>query len=106
MVADALSRKSYINMAVAFQMPLELCAEFESLNLGFVHHTTVATFEAEPTLEQEIRKHQKMDEKIQDIRNRSRWARRHTFVKMNRYCMVQEPDLRARCGQYKEVNTQ
>ncbi|WVZ76446.1 hypothetical protein U9M48_024422 [Paspalum notatum var. saurae] len=51
-----------------FEMPLELCAEFESLNLGFVHHTTVATFEAEPTLEQEIRKHQKTDEKIQEIR--------------------------------------
>ncbi|WVZ97862.1 LOW QUALITY PROTEIN: hypothetical protein U9M48_043370 [Paspalum notatum var. saurae] len=66
-VADALSRKSYVNMAVAFQMPLELCAEFESLNLGFVHHTTVATFEAVPTLEQEIRKHQKTDEKIQEI---------------------------------------
>ncbi|WVZ80457.1 hypothetical protein U9M48_027928 [Paspalum notatum var. saurae] len=41
--------------------------EFESLNLGFVHHTTVATFEVEPTLEQEIRKHQKTDEKIQEI---------------------------------------
>ncbi|WVZ52545.1 hypothetical protein U9M48_003593 [Paspalum notatum var. saurae] len=67
-VADALSRKSYVNMAVAFQMPLELCAKFESLNLGFMHHTTVATFEAEPTLEQEIRKHQKTDEKIQEIR--------------------------------------
>ncbi|WVZ81075.1 hypothetical protein U9M48_028499 [Paspalum notatum var. saurae] len=67
-VANALSRKSYVNMAVAFQMPLERCAEFESLNLGFVHHTTVATFEAEPTLEQEIRKHQKTDEKIQEIR--------------------------------------
>ncbi|WVZ93034.1 hypothetical protein U9M48_039057 [Paspalum notatum var. saurae] len=67
-VANALSRKSYVNMAVAFQMPLELCAEFESLNWGFVHHTTVATFEAELTLEQEIRKHQKTDEKIQEIR--------------------------------------
>ncbi|WVZ97447.1 LOW QUALITY PROTEIN: hypothetical protein U9M48_042985 [Paspalum notatum var. saurae] len=67
-VADALSRKSYVNMAIAFQMPLKLCAEFESLNLGFVHHTTVATFEAEPTLEQEIRNHQKTDEKIQEIR--------------------------------------
>ncbi|WVZ52612.1 hypothetical protein U9M48_003656 [Paspalum notatum var. saurae] len=50
-VADALSRK-----------------KFESLNLGFVHHTTVATFEAEPTLEQEIRNHQKTDEKVQEIR--------------------------------------
>ncbi|WVZ76590.1 hypothetical protein U9M48_024555 [Paspalum notatum var. saurae] len=42
--------------------------EFESLNLGFMYHPTVATFEAEPTLEQEIRKHQKTDEKIQEIR--------------------------------------
>ncbi|WVZ94005.1 hypothetical protein U9M48_039949 [Paspalum notatum var. saurae] len=69
-VADALSRKSYVNMAVAFQMPFELCAEFESLNLGFVHHTTVATFEAEPTLEQEIRNHRETDEKIQEMRER------------------------------------
>jgi hypothetical protein len=28
-VADALSRKSYVNMAVVFQMPQELCEEFE-----------------------------------------------------------------------------
>ena len=28
-VADALSRRSYVNMAVAFHMPLELCEEFE-----------------------------------------------------------------------------
>ncbi|WVZ97247.1 hypothetical protein U9M48_042797 [Paspalum notatum var. saurae] len=50
------------------KMPFELCVEFESLNLGFVHHTTAATFEAEPTLEQEIRNHQKTDEKILEIR--------------------------------------
>jgi hypothetical protein len=28
-VADALSGKSYVNMATAFQMPQELCEEFE-----------------------------------------------------------------------------
>jgi hypothetical protein len=56
-VADALSRKSYVNMAVAFQMPLDICEGFEYLNLGFVHHTS-GTFEAKPTLEQEIRKSQ------------------------------------------------
>ncbi|WVZ93760.1 LOW QUALITY PROTEIN: hypothetical protein U9M48_039717 [Paspalum notatum var. saurae] len=55
-VADALSRKSYANMALGFQMPQELCEEFESLNLGFLNHTTVAAFEAEPTLEEEINK--------------------------------------------------
>ncbi|WVZ51958.1 hypothetical protein U9M48_003055 [Paspalum notatum var. saurae] len=51
-VADALSEKSYVNMAVGFRCLLSRVQKFESLNLGFVHHTTVATFEAEPTLEQ------------------------------------------------------
>ncbi|WVZ63654.1 hypothetical protein U9M48_013268 [Paspalum notatum var. saurae] len=67
-VADALSRKSYANMALGFQMPHELCEEFERLSLGFLHHTTAAAFEAEPTLEQEIWEHQKHDEKLQEIR--------------------------------------
>ncbi|WVZ70740.1 LOW QUALITY PROTEIN: hypothetical protein U9M48_019383 [Paspalum notatum var. saurae] len=66
-VADALSRKSYANMALGFQMPHELCEEFESLSLGFLHHATAAAFEAEPILEQEIREHQKHDEKLQEI---------------------------------------
>jgi hypothetical protein len=64
-VADALSRKSYVNMAVAFQMPQELCEEFEQLSLGFLHHTSSASFEVEPTLEAEIRQHQKDDKKLQ-----------------------------------------
>jgi hypothetical protein len=67
-VADALSRKSYVNMAVAFQMPPELCEEFEQLSLRFLHHTSSASFEAEPTLEAEIRQHQKEDKKLQEIR--------------------------------------
>ena len=53
---------------VAFQMPQELCEEFEQLSLGFLHHTSSATFEAVPTLEAEIRQHQKEDEKLQEIR--------------------------------------
>ena len=40
-VADALSRKSYVNMVVAFQMPQKLCEEFKKLSLGFVHHTLI-----------------------------------------------------------------
>jgi hypothetical protein len=67
-VADALSRKSYVNMAMAFQMPQGLCEEFEQLSLGFLHHTSSTSFEAEPTLEAEIRQHQKEDKKLQEIR--------------------------------------
>jgi hypothetical protein len=63
-VANALSRRSYANMAVAFQMPQELCEEFEQLSLDFLHHTSSASFEAEPTLEAEIRQHQKEDKKL------------------------------------------
>ncbi|WVZ97571.1 hypothetical protein U9M48_043097 [Paspalum notatum var. saurae] len=59
-MADALSRKSYANMALGFMMPHELCEEFERLSLGFLHHTTAAAFEAEPTLEQEIRNTSRM----------------------------------------------
>jgi hypothetical protein len=39
-VIDALSRKSYVNMAVGFQMPQKLCEAFEQLSLGFLHHTS------------------------------------------------------------------
>ncbi|WVZ80884.1 LOW QUALITY PROTEIN: hypothetical protein U9M48_028322 [Paspalum notatum var. saurae] len=67
-VAYALSRKSYANMALGFRMPPELCEEFESLNLGFLSHTTMAAFEAEPTLEEEINKYRKEDEKLREIR--------------------------------------
>jgi hypothetical protein len=50
------------------QMPRELYKEFERLNLGFVTHTEGITIEVEPTLEQEIRKGQIEDSKIQEIR--------------------------------------
>jgi hypothetical protein len=83
-VVDALSRKSYVNLAVAFQMPQELCEEFEQLSLGFLHHTSGTSFEAEPTLEAEIKQHQKEDKKLQEILNCSRLARHRISEKMIR----------------------
>jgi len=53
-VADALSRRSYVNMAYTTQLPKELCEEFEYLNLGIVANTTELV--VEPTLEREIHK--------------------------------------------------
>jgi hypothetical protein len=67
-VADALSRKSYVNVTMVSQMPRELYKEFEQLNLGFIAHTEGITMEVEPTLEQEIRKGQLEDPKIQEIK--------------------------------------
>jgi hypothetical protein len=67
-VADALSRKSQVNMMVAHPMPYELAKEFDRLSLGFSNNTRGVTVELEPTLEREIKGAQKNDEKISEIR--------------------------------------
>jgi hypothetical protein len=66
-VADALSRKSQVNMMVAHPMPYELAKKFDRLSLGFLNNMRVVTVELEPTLEREIKEAQKNDEKISEI---------------------------------------
>jgi hypothetical protein len=56
MVADALSRKSQVDMLAAYLMSYELAKEFDRLSLGFLNNTQVVAIELEPTLEQDIRK--------------------------------------------------
>jgi hypothetical protein len=67
-VADALSKKCQVNMLAAYPMPFELAKEFDKLSLGFLNNTQGVTIELEPTLKQDIRKGQKDDEKINEIR--------------------------------------
>jgi hypothetical protein len=67
-VVDALSRKSQVNMLDAHPMSYEIAKEFDRLSLGFLNNTQGVTIELEPTLEQDIRKGQKDDEKINEIR--------------------------------------
>jgi hypothetical protein len=67
-VADALSRNTQVNMLAAHPMPFELAKESDRLSLGFLNNTQGVTIELEPTLEQDIRKGQKDDEKIKEIR--------------------------------------
>ncbi|WVZ71088.1 LOW QUALITY PROTEIN: hypothetical protein U9M48_019712 [Paspalum notatum var. saurae] len=101
-VADALSRKSYANMALGFMMAHELCEEFERLSLDFLHHTTAAAFEVEPTLEQEIREHQKNNEKLQEIRELLKLAKaphfwedeQETLWYKNRICVLNVDRIR------------
>jgi hypothetical protein len=66
-VADALSRKSQVNMMVTHLMPYELAKEFNRLSLGFLNNTKRVTVELEPTLERQIKDGQKDDEKINEI---------------------------------------
>jgi hypothetical protein len=67
-VADALSIKSQVNMLAAHPMLYELSKEFDRLSLGFLNNTQGVTVELEATLEQDIRKGQKDNEKINEIR--------------------------------------
>jgi hypothetical protein len=52
----------------AHPMSFELAKEFDKLSLGFLNNTQGVTVELEPTLEQDIRKGQKDDKKINEIR--------------------------------------
>jgi hypothetical protein len=54
-------------MLAAHPMLFELAKEFDRLSLGFLNNTQGVTIELEPTLEQDIRKGQKDDEKINEI---------------------------------------
>jgi hypothetical protein len=67
-VADALSRKSQVNLMVAHPMPYELAKEFDRLSLGFLNNMRGVTVELEPTLERKIKEAQKNDDKIIEIR--------------------------------------
>jgi ribonuclease HI len=66
-VADALSRRSHLNMLATRELLPEFCEEFEKLNLGWVSNTEVIAMEVDSTLEQDIRKGQLEDAKIQEI---------------------------------------
>nr|AAS07330.1 putative polyprotein [Oryza sativa Japonica Group]ABF98050.1 retrotransposon protein, putative, Ty3-gypsy subclass [Oryza sativa Japonica Group] len=71
-VADALSRKGYCNATEGRQLPLELCKEFERLNLGIVSKGFVAALEAKPTLIDQVREAQTNDPDIQEIKKNMR----------------------------------
>jgi hypothetical protein len=67
-VAYTLSRRSHVNQLVVDSMPIELCEEFDKLNLRIVANMKATEIEVGSNLLQEIRKGQVEDEKIQEIK--------------------------------------
>jgi hypothetical protein len=65
-------------------MSYELAKEFDRLSLGFLNNTQGVTIELEPTLEQDIRKGQKDDEKINEIRQLIMTEKARISVKMQK----------------------
>jgi hypothetical protein len=54
-VADALSRKSYVNTLIVGGLPQELCDDLRDLRLEIVLRGYVATLEIQSTLTERIR---------------------------------------------------
>jgi hypothetical protein len=67
-IADAQSRRSHLNMLSTRELLREFYTEFEKLNLGWVSNAEVIAMEVDSTLEQDIRKDQLEDAKIQEIK--------------------------------------
>jgi hypothetical protein len=81
LVADALSRKEHVHSAVVAQLLNEIVEDFRRLNLGIVAHTEGVIIDMESTLEQEIRKGQIGDAKIQEIKDLITEGRGPKFTK-------------------------
>jgi hypothetical protein len=67
-VAYALSRRSHVSQLVVDSMPIELCEEFDKLNLRIVANMEEMEMQVGSSLLQVIRKGQIEDEKIQEIK--------------------------------------
>jgi hypothetical protein len=81
LVADALIRKEHVHSAFVVQLPDEIVEDFRRLNLGIVAHTGGVTIDVESTWEQEIRKGQIGDAKIQEIKDLITEGRGPDFTK-------------------------
>nr|CAE04051.2 OSJNBb0062B06.9 [Oryza sativa Japonica Group] len=66
-VADALSRKTYCNVAQTWPDQDHLCRELEKLRLAVVQSGVPASLTVQPTLESQIREAQKDDEGIKGL---------------------------------------
>jgi hypothetical protein len=68
LVADALSQKSHLSKLIMEIMQIELCEEFNKLNLRLITNIEVVTMEVDSILPQDIQKGQLEDEKIPEIK--------------------------------------
>ena len=82
-VADALSRKSYVNTLVSRGMPKELVDDLKELHLEIVPRGYVASLEIQSTLMDKIREAQNTDKEIVEIKEKMRKGKPRDFVRMS-----------------------
>ena len=67
-VADALSRKVYVNGLTAGELPEDLCKGFKDLRLEVVPERFLASLEVQPLLVDKIKEAQKGDKVMEEIK--------------------------------------
>jgi hypothetical protein len=101
-VADALSRKAYVNGLTAGELPLDLCEQFKDLRLEIVPQGYLASLELEPTLMDRIKKAQNGDRELEEIRMIMKEGKAKEFREDEqgtlwfgkRVCVPTDPELR------------
>ena len=101
-VADALSRKSYVNTLTAGGLPQELVDDLRELKLEIVPRGFVATLEIQSTLTEKIREAHKSDKEIAEIKQKMKDGKAKGFREdehgtlwfEDRIYVLNEPELR------------
>jgi hypothetical protein len=87
-VADALSRRSDVSQLVVDSMTLELCEEFDKLNLMIIANTKAMEMGVGLRLLQEIRRDQLKDENVQEIKRNIK----------EKNCLISQRMMKVCCG--------
>ena len=101
-VADALSRKVYVNGLTTGELPEDLCRDFKDLRLEIVSEGFLASLEVQPTLMDRIRGAQKVDKELDALKVNIAEGKVKGFHEdeqgtvwfEKRICVPQDPSLR------------
>jgi hypothetical protein len=101
-VADALSRKTYINRLTAGELPLDLCKQFKDLRLEIVPQGYLASMEVKSTLLDRIREDQKGDSEMVEIKENMSKGKAECFCEDKQgmlwfkkcLCVPNDPEIR------------
>ena len=101
-VADALSRKVYVNGLTKVELPDDLCAQFKDLRLEIVPEEHLMSLDVQPTLLDMIKEAQILDKEIEEIKGKISKGKAKGFHEDEqgtlwygkRICILQDPELR------------
>lgn len=100
-MADTLSRKCYVNGLTAGELPAELCEQFKDLRLEIVPEGYLANMEVRPILLDRIRKAQKENSEIREIKDNMAIEKAKGFIEddtgtiwFEKHILPQDPEIR------------